>query len=44
VEAAFVGFTRPAAQAFTRHGVKHVVAVTALVAMINLVALVLLIR
>jgi hypothetical protein len=36
VEAAFVGFTR--------QGVKHVVAVTALVAMINLVALVLLIR
>jgi len=30
VEAAFVGFTRPAAQAFTRHAVKRVVTVTAL--------------
>jgi uncharacterized protein YbjT (DUF2867 family) len=30
VEAAFVGFTRPAAEAFRRHGVGRVVAVTAL--------------
>ena len=30
VEAAFVGFTRPAAEAFKRHGVGRVVAVTAL--------------
>jgi uncharacterized protein YbjT (DUF2867 family) len=30
VEAAFVGFTRPAAEAFKRHGVKRVVGVSAL--------------
>jgi uncharacterized protein YbjT (DUF2867 family) len=30
VEAAFVGFTRPAAEAFRKHGVKRVVAVSAL--------------
>jgi uncharacterized protein YbjT (DUF2867 family) len=30
VDAAFVGFTRPAAEAFTRHGVGRVVAVSAL--------------
>jgi uncharacterized protein YbjT (DUF2867 family) len=30
VEAAFVGFTRPAAEAFKRHSVKRVVGVTAL--------------
>ena len=30
VEAAFVGFTRPAAEAFNKHGVKRVVGVTAL--------------
>jgi uncharacterized protein YbjT (DUF2867 family) len=30
VEAAFVGFTRPAAEAFERHGVKRVVGVSAL--------------
>src|SRR5580704_14979392 len=30
VEAAFVGFTRPAAEAFKRHGVARVVAVSAL--------------
>jgi uncharacterized protein YbjT (DUF2867 family) len=30
VEAAYVGFTRPAAEAFSRHGVGRVVAVTAL--------------
>jgi uncharacterized protein YbjT (DUF2867 family) len=30
VEAAFVGFTRPAAEAFKKHGVKRVVAITAL--------------
>ena len=30
VEAAFVGFTRPAAEAFKKHGVKRVVGVTAL--------------
>jgi uncharacterized protein YbjT (DUF2867 family) len=30
VEAAFVGFTRPAAEAFTRHGVERVVGVSAL--------------
>src|SRR5579863_5395889 len=30
VEAAFVGFTRPAAEAFNRHGVRRVVAVSAL--------------
>ena len=30
VEAAFVGFTRPAAEAFQRHGVGRVVAVSAL--------------
>src|SRR5436190_11619844 len=30
VEAAFVGFTRPAAEAFRRHGVKRVVGVSAL--------------
>ena len=30
VDAAFVGFTRPAAEAFNRHGVKRVVGVSAL--------------
>jgi uncharacterized protein YbjT (DUF2867 family) len=30
VEAAFVGFTRPAAEAFRKHGVRRVVAVSAL--------------
>ena len=30
VEAAFVGFTRPAAEAFKKHGVKRVVGITAL--------------
>lgn len=30
LEEAYIDFTRPAAEAFTRHGVKHVVSVTAL--------------